>query len=188
MLLYSLLLNSVHDFSGKVIENPPKDISYQFALLANLIRLVDSTYEILRSGLYVGAAALIRQSLEMNARLAEIQGSTNWSDGKTPNVSNLPLGVARLYGELSDISHFSKQEIGTISEVEISDGIKAQSICPAVDNAVLSSLMNQHIACLVITCFHQLRFLEGIYNTDVGEYVRYFDAAMQLLVEEGVIG
>ncbi len=187
LVLQSTLLKMMRDHSRKLIPDPSQDTLYQMALLRNLVVLIDPIYEMLLSGLYVGAGALIRQSYEMNARLAEIQKGTTWASGKTPNVSNLPLGASKFYGELSQISHFSRPELGALSEVVIQPDIRAQTINPVVKEESLMRLLDLQLLSMVVTLGYQMTFFENAFKSDLEPYVKLGCAALSSLQEEGLL-
>lgn len=187
LVLQSTLLSMMSDHSGKFIADPSQDTLYQMALLTNLVALIDPTYEMLLSGLYGGSGALIRQSYEMNARLAEIQQGTNWASGKTPNVGHLPLEASRFYGELSEVSHFSKPELGALTEVEIQPDIRAQSLSPVVREESLLRLLDLQLLSMVLTLGYQMTFFQNVFKGDLEQYAKLGCAALSFLQEAGVL-
>ena len=169
-IFQSTMLKLLGDHAGVLVVNPSPDNEYEMALVNNLVQLVDPTYEMLMSGLYLGAAGLIRQSFEMNARLAEIQNNINWVDGKTPNVGHLPRGTARFYGELSAAAHFSRQGLAHLTSTELRPGTQAQSASPIVDQVPLLRLFDFHLAAMALTLLHQLKFFESAFGSDLEPY------------------
>ena len=184
---HSTILKLIGDHSREMIPNPTEETLYQMALLTNLAQLVDPTYKMLISGLYAGASALVRQSYEMNARLAEIQQQTNWSSGRTPNVGHLPMDVARYYGELSAVAHFSMQELANLSSFEIAPGTQAHSLAPVVRAVPLARLFDFHLMTLVLTVRHLMNFFETVFNGDLDSYRAMAARGLILLDQEGML-
>ena len=187
IVLQSTILKLIGDHSREMIADPSEETLYQMALFTNLAQLVDPTYEMLISGLYAGASALIRQSYEMNARLAEIQQQTNWSSGSTPNVGHLPMDVARYYGELSAVAHFSMQELANLTAFEIAPGTHAQSLAPMVQEEPLARLFAFQLMTLVLTVRHLENFFDSVFDSDLVSYRAMAATGFSLLREEGML-
>ena len=183
----STILKLIGDYSREMIADPSEETLYQMALLTNLAQSVDPTYEMLISGLYAGASALIRQSYEMNARLAEIQQQTNWSSGRTPNVGHLPMDVARYYGELSAVAHFSMQELANLTAFEIAPGTQAHSLAPVVREEPLARLFAFQLLTLVLTVRHLVNFFESVFDSDLDPYRVMAGRGLLLLHQEGML-
>jgi hypothetical protein len=187
LVLQSTLHNMRHEYSGKMIADPTEDNLYQMALLNSLVVLIDPTYEMLLSGLYIGAGALIRQSIEMNARVMEIQKQAHWTSGKTPNVGQLPLGASRFYGEMSAVAHFSRAELGRITEVEPTPGVRAQSLSPVVKKDTLLRLLDFQLLSMALTVGFQMEFFRVAYDCDLEQYDKMGLTAMAMLDDEGLL-
>jgi len=80
-------------------------------LIAQYIQGIALSYIAIIDGLYAQAAALQKQQLEAIAALGEYTAGAR-KDGRTPNIRHTgQRGFGRLYGELNDIAHPSKDHI-----------------------------------------------------------------------------
>lgn len=187
-ILQATILKMLRDQSRLETNDMSENTQYQMSLLANLAGLIDLTYETLLGGMYVGACALIRQSYEMNARLAELQGGHQWVTTKAPNVGRLPSDTRRFYGEMSKVAHFSDPVVGRLTEIEIDATTTGHSINPVVKEHPLLRLFDLHLMTISLTLYHQLEFFETVYKNDVGKYELLASAAIEPLKEAGVWG
>lgn len=65
------------------------------------------TEKAISEGQYIKASALVKQELEMLARITEINEGKE-KDGKTPRISSLPREFREQYGDMNDIAHVAK--------------------------------------------------------------------------------
>ena len=187
-LLTSIPLRVVQETSGRVISNSTPFVSYQIGLVTNLVKQEQPTVQLLASGVYLGAAALIRQAFEMNARLAELQTTLSWVDGRTPNVKFLGPALSRFYGELSELAHFSKRRVEELTVVVRPGQLPFQSVVPAVDEGVLNGLFDRHLVTVMLTGFHIVKFAEVVYDLNVkDDYLPAMEAGLRLLNQAGIV-
>ena len=185
-ILQATILKIMRDHSLVTINDMSENTQYQMSLLANLATLIDPTYEMLLEATYAGACALIRQSYEMNARLAELQGQHAWTATRAPNVGRLPSNTRRFYGEMSKIAHFSDPIVGKLTEIEVDAQTKGHSINPVVKEDALLELLDLHLMTNSLTLFHQLRFFDMAFQTDLEMYDLLASAAIPFLEQAGV--
>ena len=87
--------------------------SYQITLAASFIRTYFLVTDLIMNGDVVESFVLVRKQLETLARLNELDSRPLAKlDGRTPNIQNvLKGGAGRIYGDLSEIAHFSTPRV-----------------------------------------------------------------------------
>ena len=185
-ILLATILKMFEDHLRVEITDMSENTQYQMSLLASLPGLIDLTYETLMGGMYIAAGALIRQSYEMNARLAELQGQHQWVSTKAPNVGRLPSNTRQFYGEMSKVAHFSDPVVGQLTEVNIDATTTGHSINPVVKEPALLRLFDLHLMTICLTAYHQLEFFETAFGTDSGKYEMLASSAIPFLEEAQV--
>jgi Arc/MetJ-type ribon-helix-helix transcriptional regulator len=98
--------------------------SNRVSLTANMVQSYHVVEDLISSGAYWSASAVLRQHMETLARIIEYREGQNRSDKKPPNVKTLPFNLAPNYGRLSELCHTSSGEIlGDFSECLEGEGI-----------------------------------------------------------------
>ena len=146
--LMALLANSVRMPIATVTESS----SYQITLSASFIRTHFLACDMIMNGDVVEAFVLIRKQLESLARLNELDSKPFAKfHGKTPNIQNaLKGGAGRIYGDLSEISHFATPRVAEFLNV-IERG---EATGPSIPNV----FSERAIACMDICHFITLYF------------------------------
>lgn len=85
--------------------------SQRMSLTAGLLQAVSVSNNLIISGFYWSAAAVLRQQMEAVARVVEIRTAKYTGGTKTPDVALLPYGLAQNYGRLSELAHTSRGEL-----------------------------------------------------------------------------
>ncbi len=106
----------------------PKDVSvscsHRISLTANMIQSFYVLEDLITSGAYWTASAVLRQHMETLSRIIEYRKGKNNVGKKPPNVKNLPFNMAPNYGRLSELCHTSGGKVlGDFSECEAGEGI-----------------------------------------------------------------
>jgi len=98
--------------------------SKRVALTANMVQSFYAVQDLISSGAYWSASAVLRQHMETLSRIIEYRKGNNRVDKKPPNVKNLPFNMAPNYGRLSELCHTSGGEIlGDFSGCSEGEGI-----------------------------------------------------------------
>ena len=105
-----LLLRLVHQGVFEA-SSPTEGQSQRMSLTAGLIQSVSVSNNLIVSGFYWSAAAVLRQQMEAVARVVEIRTENYKGGTKTPDVALLPYGLAQNYGRLSELAHTSRGEL-----------------------------------------------------------------------------
>jgi hypothetical protein len=105
-----LLLRLVHQGVFEA-SSPTEGQSRRMSLTAGLIQSVSVSNNLIISGFYWSAAAVLRQQMEAVARVVEIRTEKYKGGTKTPDVALLPYGLAQNYGRLSELAHTSRREL-----------------------------------------------------------------------------
>jgi hypothetical protein len=91
--------------------SPAEGQSQRMSLTAGLIQSVSVSNDLIVSGFYWSAAAVLRQQMEAVARVVEIRTGKYMGGTRTPDVALLPYGLAQNYGRLSELAHTSRGEL-----------------------------------------------------------------------------
>jgi hypothetical protein len=91
--------------------SPTEGQSQRLSLIAGLIQSVSVSNDLIVSGFYWTAAAVLRQQMEAVARVVEIRTGKYKGGTKTPDVALLSYGLAQNYGRLSELAHTSRGEL-----------------------------------------------------------------------------
>lgn len=111
-LIYTLV-----EFGTREPDNVTDSYSNRVSLTANMVQSFYAVEDLISSGAYWSASAVLRQHMETLARIIEYRVGKNRIDKKSPNVKNLPFNMAPNYGRLSELCHTSGGEIlGDFSE------------------------------------------------------------------------
>ena len=97
------------------------------------------------------------------------------------------MGANRFYGELSEVAHFSKAELGHITEVEPIPGVRAQSLSPVVKKDTLLRLLDFQLLSMLLTLAYQMKFFLDAYDSDLEQYGKMGYTAFEFLRSEGLL-
>jgi len=119
-------------FLTSKIESTDDKISYQVGLASSFVRTHFLAMGCVLDGDLIEAVVLTRKQLESLARLHEIDSKPlNRLFKKTPNISNVLQGESgRLYGELSEVAHFSTPRVTELLHVVERGGLVGPSLHP----------------------------------------------------------
>jgi len=98
------LLVKCYDCKSGVAGTPNDIASKQIVFFATFLQGIHATKRCIIDGHYAKAAALLKQDIELFARIREIQTGTD-KEGKTPNVVSLPEGFRMIYGAINKLAH-----------------------------------------------------------------------------------
>lgn len=105
------ILSELAVHGGEDPEGDCPNASERLSLSATLLQSCFIVETLISSGHYVSAVAIIRQHMEVLARLIELrEGVVVGKSSKIPNVSKLPFSLSQNYGPLSKLVHTSKGE------------------------------------------------------------------------------
>lgn len=107
-------------------------ISYQISVAASFIRTHFLVSDFILNGDLVEAITLIRKQLESLTRLHELDSEPLLKlSGKVPNIKNFQGAAARMYGDLSEVAHFSTSRVGELLHVVERGELIGPSLLPA---------------------------------------------------------
>ena len=170
--LMAMLANSVRMPIATVTESS----SYQITLSASFIRTHFLVCNLIMNGDVVEAVVLIRKQLESLARLNELDSRPLAKlNGRTPNIQNaLKGGAGRIYGDLSEISHFATPRVADFLHI-IERG-------EATGPSLLNVYSERAVACMDMCQFIALYFQMWMVEKLKGWYpARNHDDLQQLL-------
>lgn len=114
------------------VEGVTPAISYQIGVSASYIRTHYLVGDLILNGDLVEAIVLIRKQLESLARLHELDSKPFQKlTGKVPNIQNVLKGPAgRMYGDLSEVAHFSTPRVAELMHVVERGDLIGPSLLP----------------------------------------------------------
>ena len=159
------------------------DRSASLALVDSYVQGISVVEALISEGQYVKAAAVLKQDLEILARLGELREGVA-RPGQTPNVKYAPTGAGRWYGELNKVAHPSNPEL--INELLQRRPVGEQagvSFVPAFNPEVAVGLYEVHVWTLLMLARDSLRLIEEMYGRSRGlaELIRRWLAAAEML-------
>jgi len=109
-------------------------ISYQIGVSASFIRTHYLISDLILNGDLVEAITLTRKQLESLARLHELDSKPLLKlNKKVPNIQNVLKGPAgRMYGDLSEVAHFSTPRVAELLHVFENGEMIGPSLLPVV--------------------------------------------------------
>lgn len=163
-------------------------ISEVLNLIVVFVQGATVTEALISEGQYIKAAAVLKQDLELLARIREVQkGVAKY--GKTPDVKHTEH-MRRFYGELNNVAHIAKIDLlqQLISKYE--DGsVKGVSPIPAFNKAVAINLYQLHILLLFEIAREAFILTAEMYPSDTEdtvEAIKHWLATVARLEEAGV--
>jgi hypothetical protein len=136
----------------KKVQATSPAISYQIGVSASFIRTHFLINEFVLNGDLVEAIVLTRKQLESLARLHELDSKPLLKlTGKVPNIQNILKGPAgKMYGDLSEVAHFSTPRVAELLHVVESGELVGPSLLPVFSE--------QSGACFDMNCFVAVYF------------------------------
>ncbi len=133
---------------------PDKDsgnhVSERISLTASLLQSVFITQDLIVSGYYWSAAAILRMHIETMARITELRTGIRRTENKPPNLGILPQTLRRSYGRLSQAVHTSGGDF--LSSFTGSQSVDAAVAIPQYRAEWAGPLLTHHVllACELI--------------------------------------
>lgn len=123
------------------------------------------TEKAISEGQYIKAGALIKQELEILARISEIKEGKE-KDGKTPKLNHLSRSLREQYGDMNDIAHIAKiGYLNLFSSIE-RDDIRGVTFQPLFHAGVARCLYETHIYTFYNIVLEQISISEQLYPDD----------------------
>ena len=164
-------------------------ISYQISLSASFIRTHFVLSDLILEGHVVEAFVLLRKQLETLARLNELDSKPLAKlHGKPPNIQNaLQGGAGRIYGDLSEVSHFATPRVGELLHIIENGPAFGPSLLPVYSEQVQGCMD----LCQFIAIYFELFMIEKLkdwYTTkDRTDLVQALNLTIANALEAGVI-
>lgn len=169
--------------------NTSEATSHRLLLLGSFVQGIDLCETAISEGLYVQAAALLKQELETISAIEEVKAGRR-QDGKTPNVQMAPWSLNHLYGVLNDTAHVGKADtLHQLLGLCADGGAQPVGFTPQFREPVAVRQFSVHVALLTWACL-ELHWLQlELYGDGLTPAEREtFERALNLLVAEGVLG
>ena len=168
-----------------------KSIANRRVLIVSFIQGIPICEEAISEGLYVQAAALVRQEMETVAAIEEVVENVR-EDGETPNVKHVPWEMSRLYGELNAATHVSNHGyLAEIYRVEERGDARPVSVVPTYREGAARNLYAIHVGLLIQVAMHLHEVQVEAYGEDEGGLEKLelmmITRAADSLTEEGLL-
>ena len=164
----------------KVVATNPA-ISYQIGVSASFIRTHFLVSDFVLDGDVVEAIVLTRKQLESLARLHELDSKPLLKlTGKVPNIRNILKGHAgKMYGELSEVAHFSTPRVAELLHVVERGELVGPSLLPAYSE--------RSGACFEMNCFIAVYFIAWIVDKLPAWYPGYDNTEHKQFLEQSIL-
>ena len=169
--------------------NTSEETSKRLLLLASFVQGIDLCESSISEGLYLQAAALLKQELETIAAIEEVKVGRR-QDGRSPNVAYAPWSLGQLYGALNDAAHVGnggvlQSVLGLVPQGDVS----AVAMVPKFSSEIARKLFGLHVALVTWACWeldslHKDLYGEGLVQSEY-EMISF---ALRALQDEGVLG
>ena len=168
-----------------------KSIANRRVVIVSFVQGIPICEEAIREGLYVQAAALVRQELETVAAIEEEVEDVR-EDGETPNVKHVPWEMNRLYGELSAATHVSDHGyLAEIYRAEERGDARPVSVVPTYRDGAARNLYAIHVGLLIQVAMHLHEVQVEAYGEEEGGLEEFellmIMRAVDILNEEGLL-
>lgn len=194
MLLTGAVRSMVARQNGKVGKTS-EQLSKRLLLIASFVQGIDLTETSVSEGLYLQAAALLKQELETIAALAEVREGKR-VDQRTPNVGVVPWSLGQLYGALNAAAHVAESGVlQTILGMEKQGDAIPVALEPSYKKEIANNLHGLHVALLALLVteldlLHNEMYGEGLDDTEkrallVGVESLTADGFLQTPAKEG---
>lgn len=132
------------------IESVTPAISYQLSVSASFIRTHFLVSDLILNGDLVEAITLTRKQLESITRLHELDSKPLLKlSGRVPNIQNVLKGTSgRMYGDLSEVAHFSKPRVGELLHIAERGELIGPSLLPVFTPNMMACFDMAHFVAL----------------------------------------
>jgi hypothetical protein len=123
------------------------------------------TEKAISEGQYIKASALIKQELEMLARIVEIKEGQE-KEGKTPKISCLSKHLREQYGDMNDIAHIAKTGYLDLFSSIDKGSFRGVAFQPIFHAGVARCLYETHVYIFYNITLEQISISEQLYPDD----------------------
>ncbi|MFP2932863.1 SEC-C domain-containing protein [Pyxidicoccus sp. 3LG] len=157
-------------------------------LIASFIQGISLAETAICQGLYIQAAALLKQELETLAAVMEVRQDKR-KDGNTPQVHGLPWNLKKLYGPLNSLAHVAKGDLlAGVYGIKPMGDLSPTSVIPVFNDAHARHLYASHVAMLVIAALELDQLYRSLYAEGLSEEeFRVLVSACEVLQKEGFL-
>lgn len=161
-LAISVIANAISKVSGKPGKADPS-LAQLLSLSASFIQGIDICESAISEGLYVSAAALLKQEMETVAAIDEVRRSVRIS-GKTPNVKMFGK-LSVLYGDLNKIAHVSDSNLmQQLITLKLSESTAGAPILPVFNEELAKLFYGLHVALMAMLAIQIESILIDLYG------------------------
>lgn len=161
-----LAMNVIGSATSRTSGKPGKkdaDLHQRLALTASFIQGIDLCETSISEGLYVHAAALLKQEMETVAAIREVAQKKRQA-GRTPNVRVFGE-LAVLYGDLNKVAHVGKPELlDRVVSREIAGEQSGAALIPNFDEEQAKVLYGLHVSLLAMIAAEVGTILQDLYG------------------------
>lgn len=166
---------------ARKVEPTNPSISYQIGVCVSFIRTHFVVSDLILNGDLVEALVLSRKQLESLARLHELDSKPLQKlVGKVPNIQNILSGPAgRMYGDLSEVAHFSAPRVAELLHVFEQGELIGPSMPPVYSE--------RSGACFDVNCFVAVYFIAWLVEKLTSWYPGYDNSEENRLLGQTVL-
>lgn len=167
-LATSVIANSTSRVSAKPGRSSA-ELSHLLSLSASFIQGIDICETAISEGLYLQAAALLKQEMETRAAIQEVRDKKRKS-GSTPNVKNMgELSV--LYGDLNRAAHVSDERLmQEIVRLEIDQQRTGAPLFPVFNVELAKLFYGFHVVLVTMMALEVDLVLCEMYGAGITEF------------------
>ncbi len=123
------------------------------------------TEKAISEGQYIKASALVKQEIEILARISEIKKEQE-RDGSTPKVKHLSADLRKQYGDMNDIAHIAKTGYLDLFTSIDKGSFRGVAFQPVFHAGVARCLYETHVYLFCNITLEQISIAEQLYPND----------------------
>lgn len=187
-LIFSAIISVIDRHAGEKFDEQEKGIEGRLSLTAQFIQSVDICEVAISEGLYLQAAALLKQEFEAIEAMHEFAGGKR-REGKTPQLDYLK-DFGRAYGMFNDYAHLGKEDLHKwVVEEEKPDGdLHGPSIVPQYNKELAATFYGLHVF-LIFCCAQEVfKLHQTLYDAEIEkEELAMLHGTLEILQEWDII-
>jgi len=179
------ILSKLAEQGGSNPDGNPLHGAERLSLTASLLQSSFLVEPLISSGHYLSSVAILRQHMEILARIIELRKGLVKSLKATPNVGLLPFRLSKNYGRLSEILHTSHGEYLSCF-VEDQESEEVATFLPTYRDDWSRILFSVHIAHLITLAIEIQSLHRELYpKKDLVNITESLNSIVGILVDTG---
>jgi Arc/MetJ-type ribon-helix-helix transcriptional regulator len=159
------IINTLVEFGTKKTGDVSESCLHRITLSANMVQSFNIVENLITSGAYWSASALLRQHMETLSRIIEYRKGKKRVDMKQSNSRKFPFNMAPNYDRLSELCHTSGSVVlKDFSEYEVGEG--TATIIPKYQKEWAKNFFSLHIAHMISLALEIWFLQDELYPND----------------------